>query len=260
MPDTSPDFSLEGYRALLRRALALGYQVTCFARFQEPTERPVLLLRHDIDHCMASALRLARAEAALEVPATYFVQVASPLYNVRSREVSQQLQQLRALGHELGLHYDASLYTGPRGRDSLRRDLELLAECSGGPITSASQHIPIDGQRLDLEGLILHEAYQARFTQGQMQYISDSLMRWRQATPGQLLERRASFQWLTHPLQWAHPPLESMEQALQQACRDHQRQTAAYFEALGHYYARLLRERAQRDAAFRQQRGWEVAP
>ena len=83
---------------------------------------------------------------------------------------------------------DADRYVGKQGRHTLEADLR--------------QHLPIDGERIALEEYIENEAYEPRFIQAPMTYISDSLMVWRQATPHDLLDGGVSFQFLTYPDTW----------------------------------------------------------
>ena len=134
--------------------------------------------------------------------ATYFVQTAGEFYNLLAPEGRSLLRRLVDLGHEVGLHYEARRYVGDGGRAALASDLRLLEDLTGHPVQSASQHIPVDGDAVTLDGYVANEAYAHRFTDPPMTYISDSLMAWRQATPHDLIDRRASFQLLTHPETW----------------------------------------------------------
>lgn len=248
------DFTSGGYASLLRRALALGYRVTCFRDWTPPAdERPVLLLRHDLDHSLRAAAALAEIEAELGVRATYFVQVACPFYNLLSPESRGLLRRIAALGHEIGLHYDGGRYTGPDGRGEIRRDLDLLAGLAGAPVVSASQHIPIDSPGADLSGLVTHEAYAPTFVQAPMTYVSDSLMAWRQWHPRDLLEERRSLQLLTHPMKWAQPVVD-MDDALRVACEAECGAVRAAYAEAGARYAGLLRDRAELDAAYQARR------
>lgn len=58
------------------------------------------------------------------------------------------------------------------------------------------RHIPIaTGDRLHLSAFITNEAYESRFTESPMSYVSDSLMEWRQAHPHQPLDEGKPFQF-----------------------------------------------------------------
>jgi hypothetical protein len=249
----APDFTPEGYRAILERALAQGYRVVSFREFEPPRERPVLLLRHDLDHALEPALATAEAEAALGVRASYFVQTACAFYNVLSRESRRLIRRVSELGHEIGLHHEADRYAGAGGQERLRADLRLLEDLAGHPIESAAQHLPTLDDPVALAGFVRNDAYDARFVDPPMGYLSDSLRAWRGVTPRERIERRESFQLLTHPENWlgGHADLRETLLALrnQEAAR-----LGARYEAVIESYARLLAERATRDAQFRRRR------
>ncbi len=256
-----PDFCKDGYHAILERALSLGYVLSGFREFEppEPGSAPRLLLRHDLDHSLGSALVIGRLESELGVRSTYFVQVACDFYNLLGSDGRAVMAELAALGHEIGLHYEPRRYQGPRAQARLACDLALIEDLTGVPVVSASQHIPVDGQRVDLGEAIRHEAYAPRFTRAPMTYISDSLLRWRQATPHDLLDRRESFQLLTHPMKWAGAPLASMDEALARAAAEARSAIDARHAEVGAYYRGLLADRARLDAEFRARRakdGW----
>src|SRR5262245_24675671 len=103
-------FTLDAYRELLRRLVSLGYQTTDF-QGADPAKRH-LVLRHDVDMTLESAVRMATVEAELKLPACYFVLVRNGLYNPFSGLATAAMQQLGGLGHEIGLHFDTSLYPG----------------------------------------------------------------------------------------------------------------------------------------------------
>ncbi|HEX6138751.1 MAG TPA: hypothetical protein VF059_13945 [Casimicrobiaceae bacterium] len=241
-------FSVAGYEAMLVRALGLGYRVVPFREFAPPAERPVLLLRHDLDGPLGGAQVMAEVEAKSGVRATYFVQVACDFYNLLAADGRAFLRRLASLGHEVGLHYEASRYRGDIG--AIASDLRLLEDLSGQPVRSASQHIPVDNDPVAIDAYVDNEAYEPRFTQAPMTYISDSLMAWRQATPHDLLDRGASFQLLTHPETW-RGGYASMAEALDGMMAEETEAIARRYRSLAAYYAELLGRRAERDHAFR---------
>lgn len=253
MTATDTYFTLESYRGILTRAQRLGYRIVPFCDFTSPTpEAPVLLLRHDLDHSIRSAATLAEVEASVGVRSTYFVQVACDFYNLLSSESRALLGRIQDLGHEIGLHYDSTRYQDG-GAEVARRDLALLENLTHHPIRSASQHIPIDSPRFNILDVVEREAYEPRFTQGDMTYISDSLMAWRQARPHDLLDARRSFQLLTHPMKWV-ADFRDMDQALAGSLEEETQWLRQRYNAISATYATLLSERAERDARFRAMR------
>ena len=252
------DFTPSGYRAILTRALERSYRIVPFREFEMPGERPILLLRHDLDHVLPPALVTAETEAELGIRASYFVQTACALYNLLSRESRELIQRLVEMGHEIGLHYEADRYAGEGGAGRLRADLRLLEDLGGQPVVSAAQHLPTLDAPVTLSGYVQNEAYESRFIDPPMAYVSDSLMTWREARPLDLIERRASFQLLTHPETWTDGCADMRAALLGMR----EREIAALgsrYDALIESYARLLEQRAARDAGFRRRCAREIA-
>ncbi len=250
-------FCLDAYRRILERARALDYRICEFRTFPERDARPILLVRHDLDHSLICALPMARLEAELGVRATYFVQVACDFYNLLSKTGRACVRELTQLGHEVGLHYESERYLDG-GNTQLRLEMELLSDISGQPCLSGSQHVPIASPGFDAAGSLVNEAYAPRFTRSPMHYISDSLLAWRQATPDALLDRGVSFQFLTHPENWpVGEPARSFEDAIDRALqleRDSLEQNRC--ETL-RFYRELLDRRAELDRAFEARRAAE---
>ena len=260
-PADTGDFSYRGYRILLQRALALDYAVQCFEDFALQEDRPTLLLRHDLDHSLRAALPLAALEAECGVRSTYFVQVTCDFYNLLGSEGRATVSRLVAMGHEIGLHYDAGRYaailqaTGAEAAArALQFDVALLENIAARPVVSAAQHLPSDTQGFNVRRILRNEAYEDRFTSGRMTYISDSLMAWRQAAPHDLLDRKTSFQLLTHPMKWAAPG-GTWSDLLQRALHEECEALRVRYVEVEAYYASLLRRRVQLDAEFRARHG-----
>jgi len=246
-------FTLESYRQILVRALSLDYRVVSFRNFSPPAGKPVLLLRHDLDRPLKGAELFGQLEAELGLTSTFFVQTACDHYNLLSKDSRRIIQGLAAAGPKIGLHYEAERYCGPRGKEHLLSDLRLLEDLSGQKIVSASQHIPIDSERIALSDYIENEAYEPRFTEHPMTYVSDSLMVWRHATPHDLLDTMASFQFLSHPDTWMSC-YASMDDALSDIMEQEIEDVRARYAELARHYRRLLLERHERDELFRRRR------
>jgi hypothetical protein len=242
-------FTLGGYQSIIKRARGLGYGITPFRQF-DPARQRSLLLRHDLDHTLEDAVIFAELEAELNVQSTYFVQTSCDFYNIVSKTGRNIIRRIVALGHEIGLHYEASRYIGSEGKANIQSDISLLESLSSQRVISAAQHLPIDDIAINLTDYVKYEAYERRFTEDPMTYISDSLMVWRQATPHELLDQGKSFQFLTHPENWTGT-VSDYKQALLRVMEAEVSVTRQRFLALIDYYCALLRTRAERDAAFR---------
>lgn len=57
-----------------------------------------VILRHDIDYSLDSALALARVEQKLGVSSTYFVLLTSDFYNPASKGSLEKLRAIQSMG------------------------------------------------------------------------------------------------------------------------------------------------------------------
>ena len=140
--DAGPtEFSPAGYAALLGGLRDRGYAVRSFAAAQ-PEQRH-LILRHDIDFSLAAALAMAEQESALGIAATYFILLRTEFYNPLSGAGLDAIRRVAALGHAIGLHFDAALY--PDADDlngAVARECDLLAGALGVDVPLVSLHRP----------------------------------------------------------------------------------------------------------------------
>lgn len=210
--DIIGDFSLEAYAELLGALREQGYAVRGFDA-AEPGERH-LVLRHDIDMSLDAALRLAEHEHAQGARATYFVLLRTEFYNPFSGAGRTQLEQIRALGHEVGLHFDAALYAPETDalEQACTRECRVLEEILGSAVEIVSFHRPAPallGSEARLGGR--RHTYEPRFFD-EMGYCSDSRGGWHHGPPLEhpaVAEGRA-LQLLTHPIWWIGPPGDSI--------------------------------------------------
>lgn len=202
--NTSADrFTRADYEEILIVARDNGYT---FGRFTESQpEGNVLYVRHDIDNSLASAVELAHVEARHDCVSTYLALVRSPNYNVFAGENVRRLRAIRALGHEVGLHFTAEEHD-PAAIDSdlaacIRDDASLLEHALGEPIRVFSFHNPAgkDQFMVDVPGLV--NTYADPFFQDAC-YLSESNMRWAHGSPIETLASGAHrvVQLLVHPL------------------------------------------------------------
>lgn len=200
----APDFTLAGYRDLVARLLARGYRSVGFD--QADPAACHLVLRHDLDMSIQAARRVADVEAALGVTATYFVLVRSDIYNPGAPANQADLAAIAALGHEIGLHFDAA----PHADDDAAlaaaadQDCALLAMLTGQPVRTISFHRParrLQGRPGRLAGR--SHAYEPRFFHA-MGYCSDSRGGWHYGHPldHPAIAAGRALQLLTHPIWW----------------------------------------------------------
>lgn len=199
------EFCFAGYRRLIEEILDRGYAFRDFHRI-EPGARHVVS-RHDVDFSTDCARRIAELEAELGVSAVQFFLVHTEMYNVRSRAAAADIRRIAELGHEIGLHFDAtSCADEEEAMDAgVRRECAILEDVAGQEIRMVSFHRPARRLlgRADPIGGRRH-AYEPCFF-SEMGYCSDSRGAWGHGHPldhPALAEGRA-LQLLTHPIWWA---------------------------------------------------------
>jgi len=213
---TAPDFTRAGYRDLLQAFLAKGYRPASFETCRK--DEPDLVLRHDLDFAPELALPIAEIEQDLGMPAVYFILLETPFYTVRDAHVRAAVKELIALGHEIGLHFDAA--AGEDTAEALDKaafeQCAVLEDIAGTPVRMISFHRPATvllGRAEEIGGR--PHTYQPRFF-SEMGYCSDSRGLWRFGRPlenAAVAESRA-LQLLTHPIWWANDDGGDREAAL----------------------------------------------
>jgi hypothetical protein len=168
---------------------------------------PTAFIRHDVDVSLRRALELARREPAWGARATYHVMIDSPFYDVRSPESLRLLSELRALGHEVGLHYDVAARgmadAAPATRsEDIARACDGFGELLGTAVRSVSFHLPVQDL---LRGPLRVAGRVSGYAEDLFRwYLSDSRARWREGPPIESLAKPRShvLQILVHPVWW----------------------------------------------------------
>lgn len=205
------DFTEEAYGELL----ALAKDSYSFERYGTQTTLPHVLWRHDVDYSMHRAVRIARIEAEQGVHATYFFLLHSELYNLFELEVFRRAQEIVALGHSLGVHFDAAFYGGFDSEDALaiklRHEADLFEQIFEHPVDVFSLHNTDVGRsaRFDADqigGLLNASGRGIRERYG---YVSDSNGYWRFERLRDVLESgvHPRLHVLTHPEWWQREPM-----------------------------------------------------
>jgi hypothetical protein len=204
----SSGFNLDAYRTLLSELRDRGYECRSYDNV-DPQARH-LILRHDIDISLDAALPIADIEHSISVKAYYFVLLRTEMYNPFSAKATAALSRLMALGHEVGLHLDASLYDNDPAKlqRAAERECEVLELAVGAPVRFVSFHRPAKSLLGFSEKLAgrLH-AYQPAFF-SEIGYCSDSRGSWRYGHPLEHATVRdgRALQLLTHPIWWVEGP------------------------------------------------------
>lgn len=225
--DTTPaldgvEFTYDWYRAFLGYLDAAG---TRFRAYADDLEEGDVLLRHDVDLSPSRALRVARIEAELDVHATYFFLLSSPLYNVYNQRTRGVIRDIESMGHDVGLHFSPHQHwpgdvapddaTVERAVEAERAALGAVAD----PVDAVSLHAPPDWV-FGREFGAFDSAYAPEFFT-EIPYRADSNQRWREEPPlaDGLPDR---LQVVTHPGLWGErdrPFEERVHEAVETSCQ-----------------------------------------
>lgn len=227
-------FTETGYRELL----ALGKEAYKFAHFTDKCEEKHLIWRHDLDHSIERACRTAQIENEMGVEATYMFVISLPYYNVFDIEVRAAARDIAAMGHRIGLHFNASAYkqvdwTLAQLENAMSEERNLLSKQFETPVDCVSFHDPTRGNLTDfgnsmLAGMVNAYSKEIRETYG---YCSDSNGYWRHEPIPDVLKqaKHGKLQVLTHPEWWtevALPPRARIENAIMKQSR----RTMAFYD------------------------------
>lgn len=174
-----------------------------FSSFVDNSDRGIIL-RHDVDYSLDSALKMAQIENKLNVKSTYFILFHSELYNPFSSSSVNIINQIIKLGHSIGLHYDVSSILQMQSDPSfvLKQELETLENHFKTSIRVVSAHDPSINESLSIELLsTVVDAYSAEYTK-KRKYLSDSVQFWREGCFCQHFKNNKNLQVLVHPVWW----------------------------------------------------------
>jgi hypothetical protein len=208
------DFTEESYRAILAAASArYGFEP-----FGTAAGGPHVLWRHDVDYSVHRALALARLEAELGLRATYFLTLHSDLYNVLEPAVHARAREIAALGHWIGLHFDAGFPAGGSLDERAAWEGRVLSGALDVPVEAVSLHNPSVSRTEDLDvealGGLVHAG--ARSVRDGYAYVSDSNGYWRFQRLPEVLASGAHerLHVLTHPEWWQEEAMSPRERIL----------------------------------------------
>lgn len=199
------DFTVNSYRELL----VIAKQSYVFASYDAiPWGQRFVLWRHDCDYSLNRAHVLARVEAEESVYATYFLNPHCEFYNLYERGQYRLVQEILGMGHQIGLHFDASFHDIPDEESlatHIRSESVLLEALYGVKPSVFSFHNPVASHmRCEEEvygGLV--NCYSRRF-KSEVPYCSDSNGYWRFRRLRDVLTQATDhcLQVLTHPGWW----------------------------------------------------------
>jgi hypothetical protein len=191
-------FSLNETERFLKKIHSLGECVT----FSEYNGGNKFLVRHDVDLDLRLARDFAIMEQKIGIKATYFVLTGCATYNIFNKKNREYLKEIIELGHEVGLHFDPTLYTDEFMQEAAEKEADIMQFICGTQVKSISLHNPsLHGQYPELDGFV--NAYNKKIFSDDM-YISDSRYTFRGKNPFEFIERivNTPIQVLLHPLHY----------------------------------------------------------
>jgi len=218
-------------------------------RFSEWCGERAFLVRHDIDFDLELALQVAEIEFQEGIQSTFFVLASARTYNLMHKESRNILRNLLDLGHEVGLHFDASIYPEADLAECAKREAEALAFAAGKSVSSLSLHNPsVTGEFPLLDGFV--NAYDPRLFSDE-NYLSDSCFSFRGKNPLEFIHRirEGMVQILLHPMHYAKNT-SSYKDILGKSLQTHIEKThqdfsvnKTYQQQVGHWSELVDRER-----------------
>lgn len=204
------DFSYQSYEKLLRALIANNY--VCSLIGDGGMTGKLLYLRHDVDTDYLGILPLAAIEHSLGLKSTWYFLPDCPVYNLCSSDLKRIIRQLAEMGHQIGLHIDASQYDSFQAMvDSIESQYAFLS--SFLPISrTLSFHKPASWLLDDVLIPNWANAYQKEYY-SDVVYVSDSNRRefWKEDRLIKAINGSKSLTLLTHPLWWKEASFTSEE-------------------------------------------------
>ncbi|MCI0395880.1 MAG: hypothetical protein L0332_01065 [Chloroflexi bacterium] len=133
----SRDFTLAKYARLCQAIQQLACPVMTMCQFLEAGQprHMLVVLRHDIDRSLASAVRMAELESGYGIRATYYARVTRSVFRPAG------LKRLAQLGHEVGYHYEVLARARGDHQKAIQKFAEELALFRQViPVTTISMH------------------------------------------------------------------------------------------------------------------------
>jgi hypothetical protein len=223
------DFSYSNYRRILR-VLNKSGRIATFDQVLDNKLDQFIVIRHDIEFSIAHAWRLAKIEKKMGIKTTYLVQLRNPIYNPLAKENLKMLQEIKSLGHKLGLHYycdKEKAFNKRRVIEEINQDIKGLSLMLQDSINIFSIHRPNDEillSYLKIPGLI--NCYGRKFFYywpkelGPVQpqklpivYLSDSNNKWKFGKPVEVSQqlKPKKLHLLFHPYSWNEKNLNDQD-------------------------------------------------
>lgn len=207
------DFSFKHYNEIIMLIKESGYKS---GFLKEEINGKRIIIRHDIDLDLDTALEMAKMESSSKMVGCYFIWINSPFYNIFETRYTKIINEIISLGHEVGLHFDEAAHDCKNINEMLvciENECKILSEHFNIDIESVSFHRPSEivlNSDLKLGKYI--NTYSQKFFK-QYKYISDSKGLWKDECICNILSNidNEKIQFLTHAIWWKEKNLNNQD-------------------------------------------------
>jgi len=199
-------FSFPEYKAILQAFKGK------WTMFHDVTDKPFVLMRHDVEFSVDRAYLLGKFEAENSVKSTFNFQVCCETYNMVSKTNREKVRELRNIGHEIGLHFYANHLDSEDLNElliNLHKQKYILENAVDMEISTFSFHRPKEWMlkvREDQIGGMLNQYGNSFFEFSNepknIRYVADSRHSWDYGHPLDFTDIDR-LQILTHPDEWS---------------------------------------------------------
>ena len=207
------EFSYSFFSNLIETSKLEGYKISSFEKYDSSNPKTIIL-RHDIDYTLNGVLDLSEIENSKVVTSTFLFRVHADEYNLFCCTSLVMLNELKKMGHEIGLHFEAMNVGRALELDPptlLQKEKKIIETILGTNVLTCSEHRELSNQihktkRYDeiydpYEHGFKFYAMDKKYSQ-QMKYLSDSNANWREGNPLQHFGKHSRMQILIHPDWW----------------------------------------------------------
>lgn len=204
------EFTYAAYENLLNLLMINGYAICGYQNFTNYSK--CVILRHDVDCSLDMALNFAMIEHKHMVKSTYFVLLSSNFYNIASLKNLQLIDEIKRLGHEIGLHFDEAGYDSRDVPTLIEKERLIMTDILGIDIKTVSMHRP-SKETLEADYQLNNavNSYSTTFFKD-FKYLSDSRRNWREPVldiiTGKAYDR---LHILTHPFWYSENDTSASE-------------------------------------------------
>ena len=210
-------FSYSEYRNIIK--LVQSYlRIYDFEEVLSYNPSKFCVLRHDIEFSIDRALMLARIESdELDVKSTYTVQLRNNTYNALSQKNIEAIQEIKKLGHKIGLHQNPPPMGDDELIDYILKDIETLEHyydfevdrfafhrCGSNP-GILEKYVEVPNKINCYAEDFFHYFSGDKPEELRVHYLADSNHEWKYGHPFHIdyWDLPQKMQLLTHPFSWS---------------------------------------------------------